>query len=74
MIIQVKVKPNSKKGPLIVVETDESLTVFVREVASDGQANEAVVKLLSKHYRVAKTKIELISGQTSKLKKFSIGE
>lgn len=67
-MINVTVKPNSKKGPLIEPLDDGGLIVYIREIAADDQANEALVKLLSKHYKIAKNKISIVRGHTSRHK------
>lgn len=68
MLISVTVKPNSKKGPLVVNNPDGSLTVFLREKPHDGEANAALLKLLSAHFNVPKTSLKLKSGATSRHK------
>lgn len=73
MLITVRVKPGSRKGPLIepAVPSDdrpESLTVFVRERAVDGRANEAVVAVLAGHFGVSRGRVELVRGHTSRIK------
>ena len=72
MIIEVRVKPGSKKGPLVQPGLDGSLLVFVREPAVDGKANQAVTKLLSEYYKVSKSRVKIISGLTSRQKRFLI--
>jgi uncharacterized protein (TIGR00251 family) len=67
------VKPGSKKGPLVEVSEDGTVTVFVRERAIDGAANKAVIELLAKHFGVAKSAVEIESGFTSKHKRVRIG-
>lgn len=71
--VAVTVKPNSKKGPLVEVGADGTLTVYVREPATEGKANKAVGLLLAKHYGVAKSTVVLAGGATSRLKRFRIG-
>jgi len=71
MRIIVHVKPGSKKGPL-VEEHDGVFTVFVREQAVDGKANEAVVKLLATHLGKKPRDLELEAGFTSKIKRIRI--
>lgn len=61
MIYEVAVKPNSKKGPL-VLQDGHNLTVYLREKPVDGEANAALIKLLSKHFRIAKSCINIKSG------------
>ncbi len=61
MLYSVTVKPNSKKGPL-VLEANHELTVYLREKPIDGEANTALIKTLSKHFRVPKTSIKIKTG------------
>ncbi|BDY32463.1 hypothetical protein hbim_06431 [Mycolicibacterium mageritense] len=68
----VRVKPGSKKGPLVEVGDDSALTIYVQERAVDGKANEAVTKLLAAHLGVPRSRVELISGATARLKRFRI--
>lgn len=69
----VQVKPGSKKGPLVEVGEDGSLTVYVRERAIEGKATEAVTKVLAAHLGVPKSQVELVSGAASRVKRFRIG-
>lgn len=71
-VISVRVKPGSKKGPLVEAGADGELTIYVRERAVDGKANEAVATLLSAHLSVPRNRLELMSGATSRLKRFRI--
>ncbi len=71
MQISVRVKPGSKVGSQLKIE-DQLIVVYVRERAIDGKANEAVIKLLAKHYGVSKSRVQLIRGATSKIKCFEI--
>lgn len=61
MIYSVTVKPNSKKGPLVVMNGNE-LTVYLCEKPVDGEANAALIKLLSKHFDVAKSCVTIKTG------------
>lgn len=71
MIYSVVVKPNSKKGPLVVGDGEE-LIVYLREKPVDGAANAALIKLLSEHFHVAKTRIEIKSGAHGRKKLVTI--
>jgi uncharacterized protein YggU (UPF0235/DUF167 family) len=64
----ITVKPGSKKGPLVEVTDDGSLILFVRERAVDGAANDGVIKLLADHFGVAKSRITIVRGHTSRSK------
>ncbi|EKF23441.1 hypothetical protein C731_2485 [Mycolicibacterium hassiacum DSM 44199] len=71
--VVVRVKPGSRKGPLVEVDDDGALTVYVPERAVDGKANAAVVRLLAEHFGVSRSEVELVSGATARLKRFRIG-
>lgn len=73
MIYEVRVKPNSKKGPLVVVDGD-SLTVYLREKPIDGEANIALIRLLAKHFDIPKTSILIKTGKHSRTKLVEIPE
>ena len=71
MIIEISVKTGSKKAPLIEGEGTR-LTVFLRSRPHDGAANTELIKLLSKHFRVPKTSIKIVSGEKSHTKRLEI--
>lgn len=67
VILEVNVKPNSKEFK-IVVEGDE-IVVFCVEAPVKGKVNKELVKEFS---RLFHSKVELVSGFTSKQKKLLI--
>lgn len=72
MEIRIYVKPGSSKGPLVQAGQDGQLTIYVRERAIDGKANEAALAVLAQHYHVAKTHISLVRGAGSRHKVFRV--
>jgi uncharacterized protein YggU (UPF0235/DUF167 family) len=70
--VVVRVKPGSRKGPLVEVGPNGELTIYVRERAVDGKANDAVTRLLASHLELPSSRIELVSGTTSRLKRFRV--
>ena len=66
-VYQITVKPGSSQEK-IVASSDNSLIVYLRAKAHDGEANNALIKLLSKYYKVPKTSIKIIRGAKSKSK------
>ena len=70
--VVVRVKPGSRKGPLIEVGDDGELTVYVPERAVDGKANEAVTRLLAAHLGVPRSRLELVSGVTARIKRYRV--
>jgi uncharacterized protein len=72
IIIIVKVKPGSRKGPLVEIGSNGELTIYVRERAVDGKANDAVARLLAAHLQLPRSRVELVSGATSRQKRFRV--
>lgn len=70
MRYQIKVKPGASQEK--IVEEGEGLTVYLRAKPHDGEANAALVKVLSKHFGVAKSRITIIGGQNSRQKLIEI--
>lgn len=69
MRYSVLVKPNSKKGPLVVADpTTSELTVFLREKPVDGAANAGLIRILSEYFHVAKTRVRIQNGSHSRHK------
>jgi uncharacterized protein YggU (UPF0235/DUF167 family) len=71
-IITVKVKPGSRKGPLVEAGIDADLTIYVPERAADGGANDAVSRLLANHRGVPKGRVKLVAGATARPKRFRV--
>lgn len=75
MDVTVRVKPGSRKGPLVEETPDDpmaSLTVYVRERAVDGAANEGVVAALAGHFGVPRRRVAIVRGHASRIKRVSI--
>ncbi|MFT4187962.1 MAG: DUF167 domain-containing protein [Aeromicrobium sp.] len=73
-VIRVRVKPGSKKGPLVEPSAEDGvdLVVFTPERAVDGKANAAVEKLIAAHAGVPKSRVTITSGHTSRLKRLRV--
>jgi hypothetical protein len=65
---RIHVKPGSKKGPLVEAGADGALTVFVRERAVEGAANDGVVAALAKHWGLRKRDVRIVAGHTARIK------
>ena len=80
--LTVQVKPGSRKGPPVTVDepgqrpdddtphapTDAELTVFLQQRAVEGAANDALVKLLAKHFGVSTSAVTIVRGHASRIK------
>ncbi len=73
MRIRVKVKPNAKKEEIKKIEEDY-YEVRVTVVPEKGKANKKVIEVLSKHFKVPKSRISLVRGETSREKVFEISQ
>lgn len=71
--ITVRVVPRASKSE-VVGEIDGVLKVRVAAPPVDGAANAELVKLLAKHFKVAKRSIELIAGDAAKIKRIRIND
>jgi uncharacterized protein (TIGR00251 family) len=67
----VRVVPRASKTE-IVGEHDHALKVRIASPPVDGAANDELIRLLAKRFRVSKSDIEIESGQNSKNKKIKI--
>lgn len=72
MIVHAKIKPNSRKGPLVETADDGTMELFVRAPAVEGKANKAAIELLADHFGVSRSAVRLVGGATSRYKKFEI--
>ena len=48
------------------------LTIYVREPTVDGKANDAIARLLAAHLQLLRSRVELVSGATSRQKHFRV--
>ena len=76
--ITVKLTPNAKKNEVIGWEEDllgeRTLKVQVTAVPEKGKANAALLKLLSKEWKIPKSAITIMRGDTSRTKVLKIAE
>ena len=69
-VCTVKVATNARRES--VSETPEGYIVRVNAPAREGKANERVMHLLALHLGISRSRIEIASGHTSKLKRVRI--
>ena len=67
-VVTVKVVPRSSINQIVGFEED-ILKVKVKSAPVDGSANRDLIVLLSKCVKLAKEKVEIMSGHKSRLKK-----
>ena len=64
---RVRVTPGAKKTSVGGIH-DGSLKVAVTQPPENGKANQAVVKAIAKQLGTSKSCVEIVSGQTSRVK------
>lgn len=67
MFLNIKVIPKSSLNKVIKLSEIE-LKVKLTSPPVDGEANKKLIKILSKEYKVAKSRIKIVKGETSKNK------
>ena len=60
----ITVKTGSSQEKIIETALGE-LIVYLRAKPHDGEANDALIKILAKHFRIPKTTISIIRGTKS---------
>ena len=68
MRITVRVKPGTKGATRLERQEDGSYVAFLHARAHDGEANAALLELISDEFHVAKTQIIIVSGAKSRQK------
>lgn len=71
MKIFVKVKPKAKEEKVEKID-DVNFRVQVRQLPEKGRANRAVIRALADYFNVDRSKIQIVSGSTSKVKVIEI--
>ena len=66
LIAKVKIIPNSSKNDIVL--EDEFVKVKITAQPVENKANKALIEFLSKSFKIPKTSIEILKGDTSKEK------
>ena len=74
LIVRLKIVPNSSKNELIL--EDEFIKVKITAQPIENKANKALIEYLAKKFKLPKTSVSIIKGETSKDKTllFSVAE
>ena len=64
LTIQIKISPNDTKNEIIKDEAGIKIKLTAQPV--EGKANKALIEFLSKQFKIAKTSIIILKGETSK--------
>jgi uncharacterized protein len=71
MLLEIKVKPNSRK-PRIEEGAGAGLTVYLKSPPVEGKANEELIQRLAERYGVPKSRVRIKSGHNSRSKLIEI--
>ncbi len=66
MQISVRVKPGVKGATRLEKQEDSSYVAFLHARAHDGEANKALLELVSDEFKIPKTSITIIAGAKSR--------
>ncbi len=71
LLISVRVRPGASRDE-IVGPHDDALKIRITVPPVDGKANSHLIKYLAKTFGVAKSRVKLVSGDTSRQKRLLI--
>ena len=66
LLVKLKIVPNSSKNDIVL--ENEFIKVKITAQPIENKANKALIEYLSKAFKVPKTSIEIVKGDTSKEK------
>jgi len=67
MRIYIKVSPKSSRNEVTKISEGE-YKVKLTAPPVDGKANEALINILARHFKVAKSSVRIVGGKTAKTK------
>ncbi len=70
--VHVKLRAHDEKVEKTVIQRltgpEEQYRVSVKELPVEGRANEAIVRVLAEHFKVPKSRVRILAGQSSREK------
>lgn len=66
LLITIKISPNSKTNEIIKTDNETKIKITAQPI--DGKANKGLIEFLSKKFKIPKTSIQIVKGETSKEK------
>ena len=66
ILVNIKIVPNSSKNDIVL--EDGFIKVKITAQPIEGKANKALIEFLSKKFKIPKTSIEIVKGETNKEK------
>jgi len=71
LILNIRVVPRASRNEIAGVQGD-ALKVRIQAPPLDGKANAYLIKFLSKHWKIPRSNIEILSGETGRNKRLRI--
>ena len=71
LLLRVKAQPKAGKDEFAEV-LDNRLKIRITAPPIDGKANQHLIKFLARQFKVSKSQIKLLTGDTSREKRFMI--
>ena len=71
LILRIYVQPKASKNEFCDVHGD-AIKVRITAPPVDGKANQQLIQFLSKSFKVSKSQVQLLSGESSRKKRFCI--
>ena len=71
LVLSVKAQPNAPRNEFSEV-IGECIKLRITASPVDGKANQQLIRLLADTFAVSKSRVELLSGKSSKVKRFLI--
>jgi len=65
---KIKAQPNASRSEFCGLYGEDAIKVRVAAPAVEGAANKELAKFIAKQFKVPKSSVEFISGQSSKIK------
>lgn len=66
VLVNIKISPNAKTNEIIKTEQETKIKITAQPI--DGKANKGLTEFLSKKFKIPKTSIQIVKGETSKEK------
>ncbi|NCS68215.1 YggU family protein [Candidatus Peregrinibacteria bacterium] len=70
--LTIKVLPRSSRNEIVGTLPDGTLKIKLTAPPVDGEANKKLIELLSKKFGVAKSRVKIVRGETSRRKMVEI--
>lgn len=66
ILVNIRIVPNSSKNDIVLEDSFVKVKITAQPI--EGKANKALMEFLSKKFKIPKTGIELVRGETNKEK------